>query len=167
MGDRGRDLHQCRLCEADAARGRALRFRDMAAGLQERTMSSNAFTRPTAWAGSTGAMQVIGAPNGLGAPRLNVTTHSMQLRMQLLATGRYLTAVPASLWRYNAARWGLCALPVTLGKPLPVVIVTLKHRTLSPAAQLFVDQARAVSKDTTRSTDKASSQARNSRRNTA
>src|ERR1043166_8293792 len=75
---------------------------------------------------------------GLSAPHLGVTTYSMQLRMQLIGTGQYVTAVPESLLRYNAKRWSLCALPVTLGKPLPVVIVTLKQRTLSPAAQLFI-----------------------------
>jgi DNA-binding transcriptional LysR family regulator len=67
--------------------------------------------------------------------------------MQPPATGRHLTAVPASLMRYNAERWSLRVLPVTLGEPLPVVIVTLNDCTLSPAAQLLIDHAEAVTKE--------------------
>lgn len=88
---------------------------------------------------------------GMEPPRLSVTTYSMQLRMQLLATGGYLSPVPASLMHYNAERWSLCALPVTVGKPLPVVIVTLKDRTLSPVAEIFIDHARAVTRELRRS----------------
>jgi DNA-binding transcriptional LysR family regulator len=84
---------------------------------------------------------------GMEPPRLSVTTYSMQLRMQLLATGGYVSPVPESLLRYNAERWSLCALPVALGKPLPVVVVTLKDRMLSPVAELFIDHARTVTKE--------------------
>ena len=83
---------------------------------------------------------------GMEPPRLSITTYSMQLRMQLLSTGDYVSPVPRSLLQYNADRWSLCALPVTLGKPLPVVIVTLRDRTLSPVAELFIDHARTVTK---------------------
>jgi len=70
----------------------------------------------------------------------------MQLRLQLLATGRYVTVFPASLLKYNAARWSLKVLPVKLGGNLPVVIVTLKNRTLTPAVQLFIAHAKAETK---------------------
>jgi DNA-binding transcriptional LysR family regulator len=70
----------------------------------------------------------------------------MQLRMQLLATGRYVTSVPRSLVQHNAERWSLVPLPVTIGKPLPVVIATLRNRTLSPAVRLFIEHARAATK---------------------
>jgi DNA-binding transcriptional LysR family regulator len=83
---------------------------------------------------------------GMEPPRLSVTTYSMQLRMQLLSTGGYVSPVPESLLHYNADRWSLCALPVRLGKPLPVVAVTLKDRTLSPVAELFIEHARAVTR---------------------
>lgn len=93
---------------------------------------------------STAVRELVSAAfvaKGLTPPRQSVTTYSMQLRMQLLATGQYLTPVPASLLRFNAERWSLTALPVALGKPLPVAIVRLKHRLLHPAAQLFIEQA--------------------------
>ncbi|QAU44760.1 LysR family transcriptional regulator [Bradyrhizobium guangzhouense] len=83
---------------------------------------------------------------GLPPPSRTVTTYSMQLRMQLLATGRYLSSVPESLVRYNAKRWSLVALPVVLGRPLPVVLVTLKARTLSPAVEVFITQMRALAR---------------------
>jgi DNA-binding transcriptional LysR family regulator len=69
---------------------------------------------------------------GLTPPRPRVTTYSMQLRMQLLATGRYLTVFTDTTVRYSAERWSLKVLPVDLGRRLPVVAVTLKHRTPSP-----------------------------------
>lgn len=93
--------------------------------------------------------ELVGAAfraQGLPPPRLSVTTYSMQLRMQLLATGRYVSSVPESLLTYNARRWSLVRLPVTIGPPLPVVIVTLKNRTLNPAVQLFIEHARAATR---------------------
>jgi len=98
---------------------------------------------------NTAVRELVGAAfreQGLTPPRLGVTTYSMQLRMQLLATGRYVTSVPESLLTCNAKRWGLTTLPVTIGKPLPVVIVTLRNRTLNPAVRLFIEHARSATK---------------------
>jgi len=83
---------------------------------------------------------------GLDPPRPRVTTYSMQLRMQLLATERYLTVLTDSTVRYSAKRWSLKMLPVSLGPRLPVVIVTLKDRTLTPSVELFIKHVRAISK---------------------
>ncbi|MGC1464862.1 MAG: LysR family transcriptional regulator substrate-binding protein, partial [Pseudolabrys sp.] len=83
---------------------------------------------------------------GLQPPHFGVTTYSMQLRLQLLATGRYLTVFPASLLKYNAVRWSLKVLPINLGNSLPVAVITLKNRTLTPAVQVFIDYARSEAK---------------------
>jgi DNA-binding transcriptional LysR family regulator len=84
---------------------------------------------------------------GLKEPREAVSASSMLLRNRLLATGRYITVLPDSVLRCNAKQWALKALPIDLGmKPMSVTIVTLKHRTVSPVVQLFVDQLRAVAK---------------------
>jgi DNA-binding transcriptional LysR family regulator len=83
---------------------------------------------------------------GLEPPRPRVTTYSMQLRMQLLSSGRYLTVFTDSTVRYSAERWSLAVLPVKLGPRLPVVALTLKDRTLTPSVQLFIDQVRTVTK---------------------
>jgi DNA-binding transcriptional LysR family regulator len=84
---------------------------------------------------------------GLDVPRTSVSCFSMHLRIHLLATGRYLTIIPNSMLRFNAERWSLKALPIDLGiKRRLGAIITLKHRTLGPTAQLFIDHAREIAK---------------------
>jgi len=82
---------------------------------------------------------------GLGVPQETVASLSMHLRTHLLANGKFLTIMPNTMYQYNAERWSLKALPIDLGiRARQVAIITLKHRTLSPVVQLFLDQARAV-----------------------
>ena len=85
--------------------------------------------------------------SGLDYPRAIVVTDSPQVRVNLLATGRFVTIFPASALRFPTRRSELKVLPVEL--PMASVrngIVTLKNRTLSPVAQLFIDHAREVAK---------------------
>jgi DNA-binding transcriptional LysR family regulator len=71
----------------------------------------------------------------------------MQLRLQLLASGgAYVTVFTDSTIRYSAERWSLIVLPVDLGPRLPVVAVTLKHRTLPPSVQLLIEEVRTATK---------------------
>jgi DNA-binding transcriptional LysR family regulator len=85
--------------------------------------------------------------HGLAAPRDKISSHSMSVRFQLLATGRFLTVIAGCVLRRNAERWSLTALPVDFGMPrLPIAIVTLKNRTLSPTSQRFIEHARAAAK---------------------
>jgi DNA-binding transcriptional LysR family regulator len=81
---------------------------------------------------------------GATPPRISVSTYSMQLRMQLLSSGQYITVLPASAVKFNAGRWPIKVLPLNLGEALPVCVITLKHRVLSPAAELFVEQAKQL-----------------------
>jgi DNA-binding transcriptional LysR family regulator len=75
----------------------------------------------------------------------NVTTVSSEVRMSLLATGRFLTIFPTSALRFPAGRSELKVLPITLPiVGVPNGIVTLKCRTLSPVAQLVINVAREV-----------------------
>jgi DNA-binding transcriptional LysR family regulator len=84
---------------------------------------------------------------GLAVPPESVSAASILLRNHLLATGRFLTMLPDSVLRYNAKQWSLKTLPVALRiKPRPIVILTLKNRTLGPVAQLFIEHLRAVVK---------------------
>jgi DNA-binding transcriptional LysR family regulator len=84
---------------------------------------------------------------GLEMPPDSVTTYSMHLRSHLLATGRFLTIMPSSMLRFNRKIWHLKALPIELpSRPRFVAMVTLKNRTLGPVTQLFIKQARAVTK---------------------
>ncbi|GAA0574435.1 LysR family transcriptional regulator [Craurococcus roseus] len=81
---------------------------------------------------------------GLEPPAAAVSTHSMQLRMQLLSEDDYVSSLPASLLRVNGRRWDLRALPMALGRPVPVVAATLRRRGLSPAVRLFLDHLRTA-----------------------
>jgi DNA-binding transcriptional LysR family regulator len=89
--------------------------------------------------------------SGLEPPRTMITTVSLNLRIQLLATGRFLTMLPASTLMPHGKYRLLKALPVEpLNVRRTVVIVTLRNRTLSPLAELFIETARALAKQLAR-----------------
>jgi hypothetical protein len=61
--------------------------------------------------------------------------------------GRFLTIVSDATLRF--AGWGMAVAPLSTDMPdirNPVGIATLKNRTLTPVAQLFIDCAREVAK---------------------
>jgi DNA-binding transcriptional LysR family regulator len=79
----------------------------------------------------------------LPPPAMRVTTFSVQLRAYLLATGDFLTAMPKSMLKLNPECRKLKELPVRLPSPsFPVVIVTLKGRTMAPSVELFLNELR-------------------------
>ncbi len=85
--------------------------------------------------------------SGLDYPRAAVVVAPPEVRMRLLATGRFLSIFPASVLRFSAGHPEIKVLHVE--PPLarvPTGIVTLKNRTLSPVAQLFTEHAREVAK---------------------
>ena len=84
---------------------------------------------------------------GLDYPGTTVVTDSPEVRISLLATGRFVTIFPASVVRFPTMRSEVKVLPVKLQMAhVQNVIVTLKNRALSPVAQLFIDSAREVAK---------------------
>ncbi|MFL6821020.1 MAG: LysR substrate-binding domain-containing protein, partial [Xanthobacteraceae bacterium] len=69
----------------------------------------------------------------------------------LLATGRFLSIVPASVFRFPASHPGLKRLPIELPTTRrSIAIITLKNRTLNPVAQIFIDCARKLVKPLTK-----------------
>jgi DNA-binding transcriptional LysR family regulator len=65
----------------------------------------------------------------------------------MLATGRFFSMLSGSVIRFNADRLGIRALPIKLPiRPRPVGIITIKNRTISPVAQLFIEQMQEVAK---------------------
>jgi len=83
---------------------------------------------------------------GLPPPRVVVKTFSVHLRNFLSLRGPFVAVLPASILRLNTDI-GLKALPIELpSPPRPVVVITLKNRTLGPAVELFLDCARDVAK---------------------
>ncbi len=89
--------------------------------------------------------QGIFRAGGLDYPRTTVVTMSPEVRIALLATGRFLTIFPAAALHFGARRTGLKVLPVPLPiAPVAIGIVTLNNRTLSAVAKLFIEQAHEV-----------------------
>jgi DNA-binding transcriptional LysR family regulator len=84
---------------------------------------------------------------GLKAPRAIVKVSNIQMLTALAATGRYLTICPPYGLRLAADRLHVRALPISFPTPsVPLAIVTLKGRTISPVAELFIRCAQDVLK---------------------
>jgi len=80
---------------------------------------------------------------GLDMPKIALMTFSLQLRTSLLASGPFVTAFPGSVLRLTPGGSLLTVLPVALPlRPWPVAVATLKNRTLTPAAEGFIDHLR-------------------------
>ena len=85
--------------------------------------------------------------NGLKMPRVAVTTTTAHLLFRLLESGRFVGHFGDRLLEFYANRFALKKLPIDLPiEPFAVAIVTLKNRTISPVAQLFIDCARDVAR---------------------
>jgi len=84
---------------------------------------------------------------GLDYPRTTVICEPAELRISLLATGRFISICPYSAYSLSARRPELQVLAVrqSLGHA-PVGIVILKNRTISPLAQLFIHHCRELAK---------------------
>jgi DNA-binding transcriptional LysR family regulator len=84
---------------------------------------------------------------GLDPPAPAMVATSVIARLALVARGRFLTIASEPLLRFGGYGTSLKILPVSLPSvPYNVGVVTLKNRTLTPAAQLFIDCARDVAK---------------------
>jgi DNA-binding transcriptional LysR family regulator len=96
---------------------------------------------------------MLGAPNnanyeyiaeafrarGLAMPKIAVETLSVPLRTHLVASGRFIGAMPRSLASQSPVKILPVELPV---RPWPFAIFTLKDRTLSPAVDRFIAHLR-------------------------
>ena len=83
--------------------------------------------------------------NGLEVPSASVLTVSLHLFMRLIETGRWLGLLPASTMWFGGHQLRLKVLPVSsLSPPAPVGLITVKHRTLTPLAERFIDCTRKI-----------------------
>ena len=81
---------------------------------------------------------------GLPMPTVSLRTFSTHLRTNMVASGHFIATFPKSVARFYADRFSLKVLPVDLPvRPWPVVILTLKNRTLSPIVKTFIDHVRS------------------------
>ena len=84
---------------------------------------------------------------GLAPPRLTVSSVSTNLRNELLSNGRFLSVLPGFSLRLPRRHPWLRVLPVELPDTrMPVAIVSLKNRSPSPLARLFIERVRAFAK---------------------
>jgi DNA-binding transcriptional LysR family regulator len=85
--------------------------------------------------------------NGLKPPRATVYADAINLRSRLAANGRFLAVVPAFVMKSPGKNASLKVLPVELPTTRRQIgIITLKNRTPSPLAQLFIKCAREIAK---------------------
>lgn len=84
---------------------------------------------------------------GLSTPPLTVEASSYTLRSELLTTQRFITVTTRFSLMLPRRRTDLKVLPVKLRTtPQPLGIATLKNRSLSPAAQLFIARVRELTR---------------------
>ncbi len=80
---------------------------------------------------------------GLPVPRATMVTSSTPARGALVASGKFLSILPVSMLARAGGGQALKALPIKLDiRSRPIGIVTLKDRTISPVAGLFISYAR-------------------------
>ena len=84
---------------------------------------------------------------GLQPPRPSIVTLSVQLTVILIAGGRFVGLLPSSVAQFNTRRAGLKILPMTLPvERFAAGIITVKGRTLSSLAELFIESAREIAR---------------------
>jgi DNA-binding transcriptional LysR family regulator len=93
------------------------------------------------------ATRSVFAANGFEAPRATVTTPSAYALCMLAATGPFLTIHPRTLLRAPQMHSSLMAIAVDM-RPTrsPISLITLRNRSLSPAAKLFTEIAFSTAK---------------------
>ncbi|WP_407152201.1 LysR family transcriptional regulator [Bradyrhizobium sp. ORS 86] len=86
--------------------------------------------------------------SGVRMPRAPVSTLSLHLCCRLAATGHFVALLPSSVVWFGGRDLALKMLPVKLPRisAVSAAIVTLKDRTLSPAAEIFIDCVRGVAR---------------------
>lgn len=80
----------------------------------------------------------------LDLPASAVTTMSMLVRYELIAANAFLTVMYGSVLRFGNAPKFLRVLPVDLPTAIPIGMVRLKDRTLTPSAEVFIEATREM-----------------------
>jgi DNA-binding transcriptional LysR family regulator len=83
--------------------------------------------------------------SGIEPPRATIYADAYSLRLRLAATGRFLAIVPASIMKFSGMPASIKMLPVDLPTTRRQIgIITLRNRTLTPLAQVFIECAREI-----------------------
>ena len=84
-------------------------------------------------------------------PTARLRTDSINLRLRLLATGRWVTLMPRSVLRFMPSTGLVRPLPIELPTwKVPNMIVTNRDRALSALANTFLDTLREVAQSVDR-----------------
>jgi DNA-binding transcriptional LysR family regulator len=103
---------------------------------------------PTPESAVTQAAMKAFRASGLDCPRATLVTSSPEMRIDLVAKGRFLT-ITASQFRSRNPEVKVLSVELPMA-PLAVGIATLKNRSLSPVAKLFIEHAHEVAKSLTK-----------------
>jgi DNA-binding transcriptional LysR family regulator len=87
------------------------------------------------------------AEAGVPFPERVLISGSLNVRQNLLASGRFVTCVPHSLLPFVRWRDSFRILPVELPLwPTPTMILKLRGRSLGPATEAFLDTLRELAR---------------------
>jgi len=76
-----------------------------------------------------------------------LVSSTIDLRVSLLASGRFISVLPRSVYLRDRVRYGLKMLSVGMPtRSWPLTVMTLKNRTLSPVVERFIACAHQVAK---------------------
>lgn len=82
---------------------------------------------------------------GLLMPSASIAADSVLVRVHLIATGRFVSVLPASVLRSIVAQMSFRVLPIKFkDKAPPIVSIRLKNRTVSPVTELFLEHLRSI-----------------------
>jgi len=84
--------------------------------------------------------------NKLELPRSIVTAISIHMRVNLLASGNFISVLPTTILRHRGNSAWLRVLDVNLNEAGPIAAITLKKRRPAGALKLFQEASRRVSK---------------------
>lgn len=81
---------------------------------------------------------------GLQLPENSVTVPSASVTRSLVASGRFLGVLASTFVAFNQSGVPLRVLPIELASELSVSVMTLRNRSITPAAQLLIRYAQEV-----------------------
>jgi DNA-binding transcriptional LysR family regulator len=107
-------------------------------------LTTGAWVLPPRGSANRAAIQSAIKAQDLPPLRIIAETFSVQLRINFLTNYQAITILPRSMLDLCAESMFLKVLPIPLRtEPWPVVMATIKNRTLNPVAKLFMDITRS------------------------
>jgi DNA-binding transcriptional LysR family regulator len=92
-------------------------------------------------------IEMLFRQDGLAMPRARVSTFSLGVRKSMAAGGRFLAMIPRGALQFPPHDPSVTSLRVDLpAARYQAAILTMRDRTISPMAKLFIDCAREVAK---------------------